>query len=338
MKERVRIGVIGLGAIAQVIHLPILSKLRDVELAAVCDVDKAKAQYLAQRYGITRYYNDPEKMLQSEELDAVDVCTPTDSHRDLALLAIESNVDALVEKPIARNHAEAVEISEAAKKNKRKVMVGMNNRFRPDAMVLKSFVGNGELGKIFYVKTGWLRKQSVSSPWFTRKEYSGGGVFLDLGIAVMDLALWLIGYPEVKRVSASSYSHIIKNVEDSCISYITMQDGSTVMVEASWSLRTESDFFYCDLFGTEGSARVNPLRINKSASGGRGSLVNVTPTKMETPQNLYKRSYETELKHFVGAVRGLHPVISTADEAVKRMRIVDAIYKSAEKGKEVVLT
>ena len=335
MKERVRIGVIGLGAVAQVIHLPILSKLRDVELAAVCDVDKAKAQYLAQRYGITRYYTDPEKMLQSEELDAVDVCTPTDSHRDLALLAIESNADALVEKPIARNHAEAVEISEAAKKSKRKVMVGMNNRFRPDAMVLKSFVENGELGKVFYVKTGWLRKQSSSSPWFMRKEHSGGGVFLDLGIAVLDLALWLVGYPDVDRVSASNYSQMAKNIEDTCTSFISMKDGSTVLVEASWSLRTENDFFYCDLFGTEGSARINPLRVNKQM---HGNLVNVTPAKTETSQNLYKRSYETELKHFVGAVRGLHPVISTAEEAVKRMRIVDAIYKSAEKGKEVVLT
>ena len=335
MKEKVRVGIIGLGAIAQVIHLPILSKLREVDLVSLCDVHKSKAKHLAERYGVKRVYSDPETMLKNEEIDAVDVCTPTNSHRDLALLAIKSNADALVEKPIARNYGEAVEIAEAARKNKRKVMVGMNNRFRPDSMVLKSFVENGELGKIFYVKSGWLRKQSVSSPWFMRKEQSGGGVFLDLGLAVMDLALWLVGFPEVKRVTASKYSLVTKNVEDSCTSMITMKNGLTLVVEASWSFRTESDFFYCDLFGTEGSARVNPLRINKQM---HGNLVNVTPTKIETSKNLYKRSYESELKHFIGAVRGLHPLLSSADEAVKRMKIVDAIYKSAEKGKEVVLT
>ncbi|MGA9365292.1 MAG: Gfo/Idh/MocA family oxidoreductase [Bacteroidota bacterium] len=335
MMDKVRIGVIGLGAIAQVIHLPILSKLKEVELVGLCDVDKPKARYLAERYGVKTYHSDPAEMLKSVELDAVDVCTPTNSHRDMALLAIECGADALVEKPIARNYKEAVEIAEAARSNKRKVMVGMNNRFRPDSMVLKSFMENGELGKIFYVKTGWLRKQSVTSPWFLRKEHSGGGVFLDLGIAAMDLALWLAGYPEVKRVSAANYSLMAKNVEDTCTVFLTMNDEMTVLIEASWSLQTESDFFYCDLFGTEGSARVNPLRINKQM---HGSLVNVTPIKTETAQNMYKRSYESELKHFVGAVRGLHPVISTADDAVKRMKIVDAIYKSAEKRKEVTLS
>jgi predicted dehydrogenase len=336
--DKVRIGVIGLGAIAQVIHLPILSRLKEVELVGLCDVDKSKARYLAERYGVKTYYSDPAEMLKSVELDAVDVCTPTNSHRDMALLAIESGADALVEKPIARNFKEAVEIAEAARNKKRKVMVGMNNRFRPDSMVLKSFVENGELGKIFYVKTGWLRKQSVTSPWFLRKEHSGGGVFLDLGIAVMDLALWLAGYPEVKRVSAANYSLMAKKVEDTCTAFLTTSNEMTVLIETSWSLQTDSDAFYCDLFGTEGGARVNPLRINKSAKGGGGNLMDVTPVKTETPQNMYKRSYESELKHFVGAVRGLHPVISTAEDAVKRMKIVDAIYKSAEKRKEVTLS
>jgi predicted dehydrogenase len=333
--HKVRIGVIGLGAVAQMIHLPILSKMKEVEIVALCDTEKLKARHLAARYGAKSSHTDPAEMLKSVELDAVDICTPTSSHRDLALLAIESGVDALVEKPIARNYPEAVEIATAAAKSQRKVMVGMNNRFRPDSMVLKNFVENGELGKIFYVKTGWLRKQSVTSPWFLRKEHSGGGVFLDLGIAVMDLALWLTGFPEAKRVTASNYSLMTKGVEDTSTAFITMDNNVTVVVEASWSLQTESDFFYCELFGTEGSARVNPLRINKQM---HGNLVNVTPLKMDTPQNMYRRSYESELKHFLGAVRGLHPMISTADDALKRMKIIDGIYKSAEKRKEIALS
>jgi predicted dehydrogenase len=333
--DKVRIGVIGLGAVAQGIHLPILSKMREVEIVALCDTDKPKARHLAEKYGAKSSHSDPAEMLKSVELDAVDICTPTSSHRDLALLAIESGVDALVEKPVARNYSEAVEIAGAAAKSQRKVMVGMNNRFRPDSMVLKNFVENGELGKIFYVKTGWLRKQSVTSPWFLRKEHSGGGVFLDLGIAVMDLALWLTGFPEAKRVSASNYSLMTRGVEDTSAAFITMDNNVTVVVEASWSLQTESDFFYCELFGTEGSAGVNPLRINKQM---HGNLVNVTPLKMDTPQSMYRRSYESELKHFLGAVRGLHPMISTADDALKRMKIIDGIYKSVERKKEIALS
>ncbi|HLX13165.1 MAG TPA: Gfo/Idh/MocA family oxidoreductase, partial [Bacteroidota bacterium] len=96
----------------------------------------------------------------------------------------------------------------------------------------------------------------------------------------------------------------------------------------------EEDFFYCDLMGSDGSAKINPLRIHKQL---HGNLVNVTPAKVETPHNLHKKSYENELRHFLGAIRGLHPVLSTGEEAVQRMAIVDAAYRSAKKGREVVL-
>lgn len=330
--EKVKVGIVGLGGIAQVIHLPILSRLPDVEIFAVCDLDKSKAQYVAEKYGVKRYYTRVTDMLQQGELQAVDVCTTTSTHCEVALVAVEAGCDIMVEKPLARNFAEAAQIVDAAKKNKRKLMVGMNNRFRPDAMILKSFIENGELGNLFYVKAGWLKKQSSDSPWFIRKEKAGGGAFLDLGIVMVDLALWMLKYPEAKQATATMYSHTTKNVEDSCLAFLKMKNGATVSIEISWTFRSASDFFYCDCYGTDGSASINPLLIHKLM---HGSLVNVTPVKMDTAQNLYKRSYQNELKHFVGAVRGLLPIVSTGEEALARMKIVDAIYKSAEKGKEI---
>jgi predicted dehydrogenase len=262
----------------------------------------------------------------------IDVCTSTDAHLAITLASLQAGKDVFVEKPIARRYTEAVQMAEAAKQSKRKLMVGMNNRFRPDTMILKSFVEKGELGKIFYTKTGWLKKLSNNNPWITQKEKAGGGVFLDLGIVMLDLVLWMLGYPEVQRVSSKMYKHKTKSVEDSCIAFIEMKYGTSVMLEVSWSFMSAQDFLYCDFFGSEGSAMINPLRIHKEL---HGNLVNVTPVKIESPQNLYKKSYENELKHFVGAARGLHEIISTADEAVQRMRIVEAIYQSAEKGKEI---
>jgi len=96
----------------------------------------------------------------------------------------------------------------------------------------------------------------------------------------------------------------------------------------------DEDVYYCNVYGSEGSASLSPLRINKEL---HGNLVNLAPPKMEPPQHIFKRSYENELKHFFGAIRDLHPVISTADEAVQRMRITDAVYRSVRLGKEVVL-
>jgi len=158
-------------------------------------------------------------------------------------------------------------------------------------------------------------------------------VFLDLGIVMLDLILWLLNFPQVVRVNAKMYMHKTKSVEDSCIVFIEMKYGTSLMMETSWSFPSADDYFYCDLFGTEGSAMINPLRIHKQL---HGNLVNVSPAKVETPLNLFKKSYENELKHFIGAARGLHPVISTGDEAVHRMKIVEAVYESAMKGKEIV--
>lgn len=332
--EKLRLGVVGLGWVAQVFHLPILSKLEDVEIVAVCDKDKARATMIAEKFGIKKAYYDYEQMLAKEELQAIDVCTSTDSHLPVTMASLQAGKDVFVEKPIARKYDEAVKMAEAAKANKRKLMVGMNNRFRPDTIVLKSFVENNELGKIFYIRAGWLKKFSQTNPWITQKDKAGGGVFLDLGIVMLDLVLWMMGFPEIHRVNAKMYKHKTKSVEDSCIAFIEMKYGISAIIESSWSLQTNEDFFYCNLYGAEGSAMINPLRIHKQL---HGNLVNVTPAKTDTPQHMYRKSYENELKHFVGAAKGLHQIISTGDEAVQRMKVVEAIYQSAIKGKEIVL-
>ncbi len=329
--ERARIAVIGLGTIAQNVHLPILTKIPDAEVVAICDVDAAKAQFIARKYNIPHYYKDYAELLDvEEEIVGVDICSPTNLHHSIAIAALESKKHLLVEKPLARTQKEAVEIVAAAKKAGRRVMVGMNNRFRPDSMILKSFVDGGELGKIYYAKAGWLKKHSVANPWFTRKAQSGGGVVLDLGIVMFDLTYWMMGFPEVKEVIAATYNHNTKEVEDSAVVFVRMNNGSTLTIETSWSLESEEDFFYCDCFGSEGSGSLNPFRILKRM---HGNLVNVAPASHDTPQMLYRKSYENELKHWVGSLRGLHPFVSTAEEAVHRMTVVDAIYRSAKTGK-----
>jgi predicted dehydrogenase len=333
--ERVKLGLVGVGWVAQVVHLPILTHLPEAEVVAICDRDKARARVVAEKFGIKRLYTEFEQMLKQEDLAAVVVCTSTDAHKDVTLASLEAGKDVLVEKPIARRYDEALAMAEMAKQTKRKLMVGMNHRFRPDTMILKSFLEAKELGKLFYAKVGWLRKKRSDIAWLTQKEKSGGGVFIDLGIVILDMAFWMMGYPDAMKVSATHFQHTTKNVEDTSIVSITLKNGSVINIEVSWSMTLDDDVYYCYVFGTEGSASLNPLRINKEL---HGSLVNLAPTKIEPPQHLFRRSYENELKHFLGAVKNVHPVISTGDEAVQRMRIVDAVYKSVRTGREVLLS
>ncbi len=335
--DKLKIALVGSGNMGQVIHLPILKKMQDVEICAIVDPDERKAKIIAERFGITSTFKTMDAMLSSgigSEITAVDICTPTDQHKSPAIAALQSGKDVLIEKPIARTAKEAKEINDIAHKYGRKLMVGMNNRFRPDAMILKSFIDAGELGNIYYIKSGWLKQQSSIATWHQQKEKSGGGVFIDLGIVILDMSLWLLNYPDVATVSATTYNQFTKKVEDSAAVFIRLANGVTLTIETSWTFHREGDFFYCNVFGKDGSAFVNPLRVFKQVAG---NLVNLTPAKTDSQVALYKKSYENELRHFVNTCKGLVPLISSGDDAVKRMQIVEAIYQSAAKQKEISL-
>jgi predicted dehydrogenase len=332
--EKVDIGLVGLGWISQVVHLPTIQRLPEANLVAICDRDRARGRLVAEKFGIRKFYADFDEMLAKEEMQAVIVAASTDAHRELALKAIAAGKDVLVEKPIARTYAEALAIAEASREQKRKVMVGMNHRFRPDSMILRSFLEGKELGKIFYAKAGWLRRRTSDSKWILQKEKSGGGVFIDLGVVMLDMTLWMLGYPEVHRVNASTYRQKSRQVEDTAVVSVHLKNGARIQIEVSWSMFVEDDVYYCDIYGSEGSASLNPVRINKEL---HGNMVNLAPSRVDAAQHMFKRSYENELKHFLGAVRGIHPLISPADEAVHRMRVVDAVYRSARLNRDVLL-
>lgn len=335
--EKIRLAVIGAGAIAQVAHIPIWKKSTDVELVAVCDTVKARAKAVAEKFKIPRYYTNDDDVLKLDDIHAVDICVPTNVHMPVAIAALSAGKHVLVEKPMARNVEESERMLEAARRYERKLMVAMNVRFRRDVVNLKSFVDGGELGEVFYVKSGWLRRQEkwTEHSWLFQKKYSGGGVLMDLGIQMLDLALWLLGNRKAKSVKATTYNRVARlEVEDAAVAFIHFADGTTLTLEVSWTLLTEDDFLYTNLFGTRGGALLNPLRVMKEM---HGSLVNLTPAHEEKPTNTYKRSYENELRHFVKCLREDIHMFSSGEESIERMRIIEKMYQSAATGKEVLV-
>lgn len=332
--EKSRVLITGLGGIAQIVHLPILSKMENVEIAGICDIDKSKTKSIAQKYGIKEAYTSIDEMLNNVEADCLIVTSPTSLHHEHSIKGLKKGLNVLAEKPLARNYAEAAEIVDAAKKAKKLLMVGMNHRFLPEVMMQESFVSAGEIGEVFYIKAGYLKKKSTTEKWSVNKTESGGGVFMDLGIVVLDIALWMMKFPKIKTVSAVNYNHAFKNVEDSSFVLLRFQNGSTISIETSWSLHRSSDMFYVNVYGKEGSSSINPLRIYKNM---HDTLVNVTPVKIEKPANVFKRTYEYELNNFINSVQTGKPSLSDGSEALERMKIIDAIYESAQSGKEIEL-
>lgn len=332
MNGNTRIAVVGLGGIAQLVHLPILAKLKDVTIAAVAEINKNRLDTVAGKYNIKQKYSDYTKLLVEADFDAAIIATPTNTHYQIAADFLKAKKNLLIEKPMTPTLKEARKIDELAKQNKCKVMTGMNLRFRPDAMLLKSLLNSSELGELFYIRCGWLRKQSSAEKWFLKKSEAGGGVITDLGINLFDLALWLLDFPEVVSVSAQSFHHKTKTVEDSAVGFIRCKNSAVINFDVSWSLHSESDGFNLTTYCSEGTAHLNPLRVYRRLDSGQIDLAPQTSKK-----NLFKKAYENELKHFISAVRENNPVISSSTDAVKSIALIESIYKSIEKNKEVTL-
>jgi predicted dehydrogenase len=334
-RKSLRIGLVGVGAAAQIAHIPALKKNEGLELAALCDRDPEKAARVAQKFQVPKVHSRFDDLLADETIDAIDICTPNFLHAPLAIAALEAGKDVLCERPLARSAAEAENMAKAAKKADRLLMCAVQHRFRPDAQLLRKFVEKGDLGDIFLAKAGWLRQRTEwdSDEWRRGKRESGGGVVLDLGFQMLDLSLWTLGGPKVESVTASVHRSRKGEVEDSATAFFRLASGATLTLELTWGLLMEKDFAYLNLFGSGGAALLNPFRVHK---GMHGTLVNVTPT-LETSRNQYKHSIEAQIDHFVDVLRKNVKPMGHADEIVPVMELMDAVYRSAEQGKEVRL-
>src|SRR5215468_6033864 len=153
-KKSLKVALVGVGAAAQINHLPSLQRLEDVELAALCDRDPEKASRVAQKFGVPTSYNRFEELLADEAIDAVDITTPNYLHAPMAVAALEAGKHVLCERPLARNGAEAATMAKAAKASDRLLMCAVQHRFRADAQLLKKFVEKGDLGELYFAKAG----------------------------------------------------------------------------------------------------------------------------------------------------------------------------------------
>jgi predicted dehydrogenase len=330
---RTRVALLGLGAIAQVVHLPILSQLPNAALLGACDFDYAKARAIAGRFGIPRVYRSDNEVLDADDIDAIVICTPSHLHESQAIAALERGKHVLVEKPLALDAAAAERVVAAAELAGRSLMVAMNNRYRPDAMALKPFADGGELGELFLVRGAWLnRKVRVIRPtWRHRKATAGGGAMMDLGVQTLDLALWLLGYPRVGSIVCHMHRGEGLEVEDTAAMVLRLAGGASISLTVSWSLVADRDRHYLRLLGSRGSGAISPLAVFKEVETG---LLDVTPSLPPGRENPYTASYRHELQHFLRVVRGEEDAILPREQ-IDLMRVVALAYRSAEEKREV---
>jgi predicted dehydrogenase len=329
-----RLGVVGAGAIAQVAHLPVLSKMRGVELVALCDNDRPKARALADRFGVPDTYNDIEDLLEADGLEAVVVATPNHLHEPHVLSALAAGMDVLCERPLALTARGAERICTAAARAERKVLVANNHRFRSDVQALSGFLRGNELGKLTGIRAGAYHHRRAEQGWRQRRAESGGGAFFDYGLPLLDLALWLADGPEPERVVAHMERAAGKNaVEDSMLVQLRFATGAVFNFDVVGDYIGEEERWWFETLSTRGSTRLAPLRVVKLL---HGRPTDVSPRGAAARESAFIQSYRAELAHFAAVIGGDAEYEAPTDQVVLH-RLVEAIYKSAEEEKEIRL-
>jgi predicted dehydrogenase len=325
VNDPIRVGVLGAGAIAQVAHLPVLRRLPGVEVVAICDNDVGKAQALAARFEVKDTYDDIEEVLRYANVDVVVICTPNHLHEIHVTSALAAGVHVLCERPLALTLAGVERVLAARDKYGKRVMVGMNHRF----------LAGGDLGALQAVRGGWYTFQPSRQllGWRLRREQAGGGAMLDLGLPLIDLSLWLAGWPAPKRISAHLTRASKDAVEDMGSALIVCENGVSITVDVSWRHLGEGERFWFDIVGAKGSAMIQPLRIFKEQ---HGAAVDVTPTGATGRETQFIQSYRAEWMYFLAVIKGDVNAPPPRDQLALQ-RVLDAIYRSADEGRDVLL-
>lgn len=355
--NRLRVGIVGIGV--GLLHLEGYQALdNEVDVVAICDLDETRITKIGAEYGVPLRYTDYNKLFTSGEVDAVSICLPNSLHAPASIAALEAGLHVLCEKPIAEKAASAQKIVEAAAKASGKFMVCYNRRYRPDVAWMKSAVDQGLLGHVYQVKAGWVRETGIPAKtgWFITKAIAGGGPLIDLGVHMLDLALWLLDYPKPLTVSGDVQANFGPNglkinrkptdnalpvygVEDSANAFIRLEGGTLLNLETNWASHTKpgKDDFYVTLIGTKGTIE---FYVENYASENTVTFF----TEIEgTPTTIYPHIIGQSSDHryavaeFVKCIKENLPPTATAEQGLTVMKIIDAIYQSAENNREIVL-
>lgn len=350
MQSKIKVGIIGLGAIGKV-HAGAYEAVDGVEVAAICDLDPDRLAALGNQFGVDARFADYREMLKTD-IDAVSICVGNAFHHETALAALGAGKHILLEKPMAMNAAEAVEIEAAGIAANRVVQIGMVRRQFTACRILRERIQRGDFGDIYHMRTVMIRRRGIPGlgGWFTSRQASGGGPMIDLGVHWFDVAMYLsdLWYPT--HVSAKTYARFgrdmrqyryvnmwagppkydgVFDVEDYSTGMFRFGDRATLSFEIAWAANAEEES-YVELLGDKAGVRIfdgKPLTLRTEHQG----LIADIELHAADDGN----SFQLQARAFAAACRGDAPPFATASQGVTVMKMLDAVYASNEQNREV---
>lgn len=353
MSGKLKIGVIGVGAIGNV-HLDAYNANSDTaEVVSICDIDAEKLQAVGDKRNIQNRYLDYRDLLKTD-VDAVSICVWNNVHKEIAVAALQAGKHVLLEKPMAMNESEVREIIAAEKKSGKVLQVGMVWRQNKDAQQVRKMVEDGLLGDIYHIRGILTRRRGIPGlgGWFTTKSRSGGGPLIDIGVHWFDISMYLSGQWNPTSVSAMTYHNFTKDmksykyvnmwagppkydgvcdVEDYAAGLLRFGSKATMSFEISWAGNTEEECFI-ELVGTKGGVKVlngQPLKLRTEFNGQVADIL---------PQYTCKdEGFARQKRLFIEACRGEGKPAATSAEGLTVIKVIDAVYESSRQGKEIMI-
>ena len=346
------VGVIGAGKIG-LEHLAAFAAASGARLVAVSDTSVAAARAAAEEFGILSVDSDPEALIAQPEVEAVVVAVPNRFHEPLALSALRAGKHLLLEKPMALDLAGARAIYSAAVGSGKVVMLGHQWRRVWWMEAMRERVAAGQLGDIYHAKCRWMRRKGIPGwgTWFTRKDESGGGPLVDIAVHLLDLAFELLGNPRPQFVTGATFAAFgpkqkgvgawgepdwrgYCDVEDLATALIRCEGGQLVSLDVSWAAHTDGNAVVLEILGDDAGLvyRGGELKLLTERDGELVDQVIEAPAAAADEKDPGRAAMTAEFLHCIEA--GQTPLAS-AESGLNNMRLLDAIYRSAQCGREV---
>ena len=354
MSEKIKVAIIGCGAIANAAHIPAYLKNDSAEIKYFCDIIPERANAAVEKYGCGKAVYDYHEILGDPELDAVSVCTHNDMHSVISIDFMKAGKDVLSEKPAARVLSEALEMQRVSHETDRILSIGVCNRFGAAVNHIKDLIARGELGEVYHVYASFRAHRSIPGIGgdFTKKAASGGGTLIDWGVHYLDLILYCCGEPKPLTASGQAYCKLGKNIQDyvytsmwaentadmngtfdvdDSVTGFIRTDGPTITFNGAWAQNIGESETYIDFIGDKAGIRLQYCGNFTLYSVKDGMLIKTEPS--------YKTNnfYEDEIASFIDCVRKHERNRADIDLAINTSKIMQAIYDSSELRREVTI-
>jgi len=341
--KTIRVGIIGAGNWGQ-FHARAYARIPEAEIVGIASRSREKAESLAKKHHAI-WYTDYSKLLKRDDVDAVSICTPTNTHAKLAVETAQGGKHVLCEKPMAMSIEEANEIITAARKANVRLMLGHVLRFSPECAKAKDLIDRGEIGDIIMASDHMYgRGLILDAPdsWKGMQAASGGGVFIEVGIHSVDLLRWLIG-SEIQSVYAKMGTYVHKvEVEDNGIIFLEFENGSYATILQCWSTPGVIGRS-TQLIGKKGILLLLPTYDSsyplKGLKLGRKKWENIKiieGEKLKAKWTLLD-TLELEVREFLESIIQDREPAVTGEDGKAALQAVLAAYESVKKGKPIAL-